>query len=264
MNKILLAFDFDNTIVDGNSDTCIFSLFPNGKVPKDLQKMYEDEEWTAFMQVIFQRLHDSQVSQDTILDCVVKLPFTPGMSQFLSTLPSNKVDLIIISDSNTEFIQKFLSDNGLSNTFETVYTNPGKFDSSGLLTISVYHSQDWCNLSAKNICKGHVLASHIAKKQEMGIKYTHIGYVGDGTNDLCPSLRLRHEDAVFARLGYSLLTKIESMKKPGSLLSISAPVHVWESGLDLMPVVTGWCESLSVDAVPGPSRLLSANTTPSS
>lgn len=38
-NKIkrLFVFDFDHTVIDCNSDTIIYDLFPGGKLPEHLQ-----------------------------------------------------------------------------------------------------------------------------------------------------------------------------------------------------------------------------------
>ena len=36
--KILFCFDFDHTIIDLNSDTEVFKLFPNQKLPEDLKR----------------------------------------------------------------------------------------------------------------------------------------------------------------------------------------------------------------------------------
>lgn len=254
MKKILMAFDFDHTIINDNCDITINVLFPGGKVPSELKNSDPKIGWTARMQSIFKHLHANNVTKEQLLDSLSGILFSPGMKQFLLKLPADKVDLIIISDANSEFIKKILCDHDMYKLFQNVYTNTAEFDNTGLLNIRVYHWQDWCDLSAKNICKGSVLEEYIEEKRSNGVEYTHIGYVGDGANDFCPSMRLRKEDGLFARVDYHLIDHIDEQKKAG--LHLTAPVHPWTDAAEIMSHVSLWCGQLEDDIVPATPRLL--------
>ncbi|KAI2525688.1 PHOSPHO2 isoform 6, partial [Pan troglodytes] len=54
--KILLVFDFDNTIIDDNSDTWIVQCAPNKKLPIELRDSYRKGFWTEFMGRVFKYL----------------------------------------------------------------------------------------------------------------------------------------------------------------------------------------------------------------
>ena len=49
-----------------------------------------------------------------------------------------------------------------------------------------------------------MLEEFLEDKMEQEITYAHVWYVGDGTNDMCPSLRLHSKDFVMPRRGYKL------------------------------------------------------------
>lgn len=51
--KVLLAFDFDHTIIGDNSDTYIAKLAPGGKIPKEIKDLYSERGWTHFMGQVF-------------------------------------------------------------------------------------------------------------------------------------------------------------------------------------------------------------------
>lgn len=144
------------------------------------------------------------------------------------------------------FIDHILNKTGYRQVFSTVYTNPAEFQDDGCLTLQPFHHQDWCQLSSVNMCKGHILEDHIsaagAKAGSHSSPYDLVVFVGDGSNDLCPSLRLRENDLVFARRGFKLankLTDAENGTKP------TARVVLWDSGLDIMNKIKETLSQLS-------------------
>lgn len=114
-----------------------------------------------------------------------------------------------------------------------MYTNPAQFDASGRLTIDGYHVQDWCKLSTVNMCKGHILDAHINDAAQHGVRYDRVAYVGDGSNDLCPALRLRPVDIVFPRKGFRLIDKIASLNVDAGVV-LAAKVVPWTNGLEIL------------------------------
>ena len=114
-----------------------------------------------------------------------------------------------------------------------MFTNPAHFDSDGQLTIERFHEQNWCQLSARNLCKGHILKEYITKRACDGVHFDRVNYVGDGSNDLCPSLRLTSRDRVFPRAGYPLHKLIPARVDSGELV---AEVYPFNSGDDVWKV----------------------------
>ncbi len=127
---------------------------------------------------------------------------------------------------------------GHKKLIKEIYTNPAVFDERGCLKISYYHDQDWCKLSTRNLCKGSILDEHIKKaRNERDITFSHVAYVGDGHNDLCPSLRLTAEDVTFPREGYTLIKEIKKLKEGELKLEegeLKCNVEPWDTGHKIM------------------------------
>lgn len=236
--KILVAFDFDHTIIDGNSDIHITHLCPSGVVPDDIKEKFSINGWTHYMGAIFEYLHSNGIQEGDLKKSILELPLTEGMEELLQFLKNELFEVIIISDSNSVFIDYAIEKYDLRNIVDKVYTNPAKYDDQGKLTIEFYHTQDWCNLSTENLCKGHILDEHVKNAKDHA-EFSHILYIGDGSNDLCPALRLYENDYVFPRKQYSLwkkLKKIGCLDNEATDLELKAKIVEWSTGKEVLDV----------------------------
>lgn len=249
--KVLLAFDFDHTLIDNNCDTYIYKLAPGGKIPDTLKALYRKDGWTHYMGEVFKYLFENGVTKEDIFKCLCEIQLTNGMEKLFNSLPKGKSECIIISDANSVFIDVILNNFGLKHHFQEVFTNPAKFNEEGCLTIEMYHHQDWCTLSTKNLCKGHILGNYIKAREKDNVAFSNIAYIGDGTNDFCPSLRLQECDLVFPRQGYSLIEYIPKMEAEQNL-KIRAPVHPWDMGKEILDQVLLCCDKCGTTQIPVP------------
>jgi len=230
VKKGLIAFDFDQTIIDANSDLVVIDMI-EGEVPEEAQKLYTEDNWTDYMQAIFKHLHDAGVKKKQFDDLLASLPFVRGLPALLKWLRESDYEIIIISDSNSYFIEHVLSTHGLSQYVTEIFTNPARFDDEGPLRIEWFHVQDSCNLSTKNMCKGQILEEYIAKRKSEQVCFRHHYYCGDGSNDFCPSLRLEEGDVTFPRVGFKLEAKLKQSD------SIKATVVPWTNGDEIMEYI---------------------------
>ena len=198
------------------------------------------------MREIFRHLHENNVSPKQILECMSEIKFSPGMIDLLTNLDKTKTEVIIISDSNSIFIDHILDVNGMKDHVSKVFTNPAQFNDLGRLELEMYHFQESCSLSTVNLCKGHILESFIEERANQNLQFSHIVYVGDGHNDFCPSLRLSEKDFVFPRKGFSLMKYIEKMEAEKGF-KIKANIHAWDSGHDIMKVLSSNIPLLSAE-----------------
>ncbi|XP_049776802.1 pyridoxal phosphate phosphatase PHOSPHO2-like [Schistocerca cancellata] len=235
---ILVAFDFDHTIADQNTDIVVRDLLPREKITDDVTKLYRSDGWTAYMQKIFFLLHENGIKPEAIEEAVEKIPVTAGVDKLLKFLHQTNNEVIIISDSNSVFIRKWLEATCLNYTVRKVFTNPAHYDDNGCLRIQMYHIQDWCELSTKNLCKGHILEEYLKEREKAGVKFHRVVYVGDGKNDLCPCLRLGHSDIAFPRCGYALAEVL-----CGGGQEINASVHTWKNGEEIMKHLSNYFNS---------------------
>ena len=231
--KHLIALDFDHSVIEDNSDVYVQQLSPGGKIPAEIEQLYRTDGWTDYMAAIFKHLHSSGVKVNDIHELMQSMLLVDGMSDLFHFCKDNNYDIIIISDSNSLFIDLILRQYELSGLVDKVFTNPASFDDQGCLTIQFYHRQDWCQLSSINLCKGHILEEYIASRANEGVTYDQVSFVGDGSNDLCPMLRLRSQDLAFVRKNFRL-EKIISRRTEQDL---KAKVIMWDNGKDILDVL---------------------------
>jgi len=223
----LLVFDFDHTVTNLNTDVEVQKLAPGGEIPasSEMRGLYSDKGWTDFMGAVFALLHENKVTQAEILSLMSGLEFTPHMTSLLEeSVRDLGATIIIISDSNSVFIEHILKERKVDHLVDRVFTNPATWNEEGKLVIQPYHHQETCTLSTKNLCKGQILEDYISSS---GASFSFVCYIGDGKNDFCPSLRLASSDLVCVRDGYSLEKYIPQMVEKGH--KIKAEVLGWKS-----------------------------------
>lgn len=93
------------------------------------------------MQSIFHLLSENNITKEQIRTAIIGIPEVQGMKALIRLLKERNFDVIMISDSNTEFIGLWNYYNKLDKLVDHVYTNPAKFNSNGMLQISGYHVQ---------------------------------------------------------------------------------------------------------------------------
>lgn len=202
MSKRLAVFDFDHTIIDGNSDVEITKLLKQKPIPKEIKELHKSDGWTAFMQAIFELLHLQGIKEESVKKLIANLSPVPGMPELIKFLSDHfNTDVIIISDSNSYFINLWIEANNLKDNVLRVFTNPAHFENE-LLNIEMFHFQDSCKLSTKNLCKGQIMEEFIEEQTDGGVLYEQTLYFGDGMNDFCPILRLKQNDLACVRKNF--------------------------------------------------------------
>ncbi|KAK2570295.1 putative phosphatase phospho2 [Acropora cervicornis] len=230
--RLLVVFDFDHTLANGNTDTWITKMLPS------LKQMISEHRksgwcWTNIMDKAFSTLHGHGITMADYIKCFESLKFIDGMKETCSFLLSKNVPTIIISDSNSYFIDHLLARDSLQDVFRDIYTNPASWDDCGCLNVEHYHKHQ-CKVCPQNLCKRKVLQEHVAQSCQT---YKHIVYVGDGHGDLCPCLALEHGDYILAREGYTLLNNLL-----GDRCDVKAEIVPWKSGFDILQLLRMLCE----------------------
>nr|CAD7255781.1 unnamed protein product [Timema shepardi] len=169
LKPLLVAFDFDHTIIDDNSDIVVRNLIPTTEIPAEVQDLYRSDGWTAYMQQIFYILHSKGITSAQIKDVINKIPVIPGLDDVMKFLHKNNSEIIVVSDSNSVFINEWLKNASLDSLINHVFTNPARFNPEGCLEIEMYHAQDWCTICTKNLCKGHILDTYIEDRKKNGV-----------------------------------------------------------------------------------------------
>ncbi|KAG0380268.1 hypothetical protein BGX24_009279 [Mortierella sp. AD032] len=231
ISKRLFVFDFDWTLIEADSD-----LWVAENLAADLAKQQEDHigkmVWTELQDLLLQRLYERGITQQDLEMTLREIPFTPEIIAALRLMKSQGAELCIISDANTFYIEYILKVHGLEGVFSKIITNPAHFDTQGRLHVKRFHGLDKephnCPLPCQpNLCKGQELQKLIDSQA-----WDQVVYMGDSTNDFCPSTRLQSSrDVVLARADLLLEKHIKL-----HLDMVKAQVIYWQSPADVLTI----------------------------
>ncbi|KAL9642014.1 hypothetical protein ABK040_004068 [Willaertia magna] len=229
-----VMFDFDNTLIDENTDTYIVEqLWPELMI--DLKNWrHSGVSWTEIMRRILNKLLTKFTIED-LTNCFKKIRMNASLVQMLKSFIQLKdqIDVYIVSDANDFFIHTILQNEGIDYTqFKFIHTNITKLNveqnTIDLTEYSIYFNDPHnCTDCPDNMCKGHIVKEIMESslKEENNCckcnNRTFI-YVGDGKNDFCGSSQLRECDYLLCRIGRSLEEKIKEF--PNKLLNT---VYYW-------------------------------------
>lgn len=240
--KTLVVFDFDYTIVDDNSDTWVIRSTPEQTLPDWLKKSYERGRWTEYMARVLTYIGDQSVQPEHMRAVMESIPFTDGMIELLTFISENKkdIDCIIISDSNSVFIDWVLHASGLKSAIDDVFTNPASIDARGYVNVRCFHAHD-CQQCPVNLCKRRVLHDFREKQAQADVHYERICYIGDGGNDFCPVRELKEGDIAMPRKGFTL-EKLLCKAISEDSEALHAKIMPWASGNEILRELTALIE----------------------
>ncbi|XWS72153.1 hypothetical protein CRYUN_Cryun02cG0015800 [Craigia yunnanensis] len=240
MAEIVVVFDFDRTIIDGDSDSWVVTEMGLSDLFHQLRSTLP---WNSLMDRMMKELHSQGKTAEDITECLKRTLLHPRIAATIKSAYELGCDLKILSDANQFFIEKILEHHGLLGCFSKIYTNPSFVD-GGRLRILPYHdstlSPHGCSLCPSNLCKGLVLDLIYASAPE-GERQNFI-YLGDGRGDYCPSLKLQDSDYVMPRKNYPLWDRIFS-----DPALVKAEVHEWSNGEELEKILLHLINTISTE-----------------
>ncbi|KAI3364809.1 hypothetical protein L3Q82_001004 [Scortum barcoo] len=234
--RFLVLFDFDETIINESSDDAVVRALPGQHLPDWLKNSYREGHYNEHMQKVLAYMAEQGVSEASIRSAVEKIPPTPGLLNLFQYLQSHKEDfeLAVVSDANMYFIETWLERAGVRHLFCKILTNPASFDATGRLLLLPFHSHS-CPCCPDNMCKQVILREYLAgrQKERGGAPFQRVFYIGDGANDICPSLALGPRDTAFPRRGFPMHRLLKEMQE-SKAAKFKANITPWGSGEDIV------------------------------
>ncbi|KAG9220693.1 hypothetical protein CCMSSC00406_0003792 [Pleurotus cornucopiae] len=222
----LVVFDFDWSMADQDTDRWIFEVL-GPDIRRKMKTLKEEIQWTDLVAQSLREIHGRGVSRAEIENALRIMPFHPAMVRAVKKMKTEgQTTFFCLSNANSVFISTILKDKGLDDLFEEVITNPAEFEPSGLLSLRRRVDPDGpqhsCTVGCSpNMCKGEELTAFLERHAP---DFDRVIYVGDGTNDFCPVLRLRSQDFIFCRKFRGLEKRIAN---EGEKLGMRCQVKYW-------------------------------------
>ncbi|KAA8541704.1 hypothetical protein F0562_022856 [Nyssa sinensis] len=232
MAGIVVVFDFDKTIIDVDSDNWVVDELGATDL---FNQLLPTMPWNSLMDRMMEELHAQGKTIENIAGVLKRVPIHPRIVPAIKSAHALGCDLMVVSDANLFFIETILNHLGLRDYFSEINTNPSFVNEEGRLRISPYHdfhsSPHGCPLCPPNMCKGLIL-ERIQASVSMEGKKKFI-YLGDGSGDFCPSLKLKEGDYLMPRKNFPLWNLICQ----NSMHTIKAEIHEWSDGEELEQIL---------------------------
>ncbi|GAB4854434.1 hypothetical protein Ancab_023017 [Ancistrocladus abbreviatus] len=226
MAETVVFFDFDKTILDCDSDEWVVESFGLTDV---FNELLPTMPFNSLMDRMMKELHRQGRTTEDIAECLKKAPLHPNIISTIKLAYASGCDLRIVSDANVFFIETILKHHGIMECFSEINTNPGFVNEEGRLEILPFVDYKTyphgCNLCPPNMCKGMIIER--IQCSALGQVKRFI-YVGDGKNDMCPSLKLSKRDCIMPRKNFQLWDLIVA-----NPTVINANIHEWSDWEDL-------------------------------
>ena len=225
MKTKLAIFDCDDTILDDPIAKHQYGFFfPNEELPQHIQDLIEKKDWDNFNLEMAADVNGLNISKNEIIETwKPKLNVIKGMDEVLRKL-SEDHDIIIVSGTCTYRIEIFFEKYQLLKLVDKIFAKPSKITDDGKIVVENIPNE-WggpCKLSKRAICKTSCIQYFIKDRA-----YEEFLYVGDGKNDLCPSLNLGANARICPRIGYPLEQLLNNY-------CIQADIVPWINGVDLL------------------------------
>ncbi|EFJ18355.1 hypothetical protein SELMODRAFT_113032 [Selaginella moellendorffii] len=224
MASSIVVFDFDWSLINCNSDTFVVEQMGASDLMRSLRRSLP---WTDLMDTMMVEIMSRGRTLAEIEASLRTIPLDSSMSRAIRAVAAAGYELQIISDANTLFIQTILDNFNLTRFFSEIHTNPASLDDHGLLRVRPYQSSEvphGCLICPPNMCKGLILDRILSSKPAEN----RVVYIGDGRGDICPSLRLKVDDHLLARVEFPLAKHIENNRE-----IFKANLHLWSSPKDI-------------------------------
>jgi pyridoxal phosphate phosphatase PHOSPHO2 len=224
--KNLVVFDFDNTILNGNTGSAPVKKFlTEGDLLKFRKMMKANRDFIDIFKECLFKFKENGVTLDKLKEVIEIVPINEGFLDLFNFFNENKqtFDVIIVTGTLNLFVKWILEKNNISDTFKEVFSQIAEVDDETLLKINLTHTHS-CQTCNTSQCKQVILKQYLEGQKT---KYDHIAYVGDGENDFCPAKLLKENDILFPRETWGLhkLLHNENLKT-----QVKSKVCLWKSG----------------------------------
>ena len=236
-HKVLLVFDFDETVSDENTCMTVYKMIGEGR--RQVWSGIQPGQWHLFMHKVFVRLQNDNVPLRQIKEVLEDVPLVNGMMELFEYIKENKhlYDCVVISNATSFIINSIVERHNFGPAIDQIYTNPTIYE-DGMLGVEPCHSHSH-GMCPPNMCKGSLLTDYIQEQRNKSVTYKMVCYVGDGGNDFCPSVQLKSTDFVFVRRGYSLEKRLAAHCESGG--TVDARVVVWDDGFEVLDRIKEEC-----------------------
>uniref|UniRef100_A0A8C0CKS1 Phosphoethanolamine/phosphocholine phosphatase 1 n=1 Tax=Balaenoptera musculus TaxID=9771 RepID=A0A8C0CKS1_BALMU len=218
--RLLLTFDFDETIVEENGDDSVVRAprRPSGCLRTCVPPSARASR-TSTCSASCSTWASRACGRGT---CAPSTRPSPCMGELLQFVAKQGAcfEVILISDANTFGVESALRAAGHHGLFRRIFSNPSGSDPWG------------CARCPASMCKHQVLSDYLRERAHDGVHLERLFYVSDGANDFFPMGLLAGGDVAFPRRRYPVHRLMQEAQK-AEPSSFHARVVPWETSIEV-------------------------------
>lgn len=151
----MLIFDFDNTLIEGDSDEWVAGQFGAGELFQEMRS--QGKPWNEAMHAVLGVLHARGVTVEQIEEALCSIAMQAETVGAIKAAHQLGCQLCILSDANSFFIHVVLNHHRLLPLFSQIHTNPSWLDSNGRLHVGSFNAS--ASLSRHPPFQNHLVSS---------------------------------------------------------------------------------------------------------
>jgi len=232
----LFIYDFDWSLADQDSDRWVLEVL-EPTIRRKMEDLEDSWQWTDLVAQSMIELHAKGFTRKQVEDALRAMPFHPAMVRAVRDTRARtepESTFFCLSNANEVYISIILEHHGITGLFKEVVTNPATWSSDLLVVrrrIPPDGPQHSCSVGCSpNMCKGEELDAFLARHGT----FDRMTYIGDGSNDFCPILRLRPQDLALVRRGRGLESRIA---KEGRSAGLVCQVQYWAGAWEVEEIL---------------------------
>ena len=232
--KHLVIFDFDQTIIDLDSEFSMVEKYAQNLYKEKNGDLYVKDHWIEFNNYIYSRIVENGYTSEDVKKYFQTLKLSPNMDILLNFLNQNKYkyETIIITGNNEQVVDIVLSSHDIKGCFDHILCNKSIPDEKNIFKIwATNEKYEHCNDDKPFLCKSLFFEDFMKDKKDC---FDKIFYIGDGKNDFCLSKKLGFNDFVFPRLNYSLY---KILFNENGKSEVKAKIIPWKNGNDIYDII---------------------------
>lgn len=224
--KDLFIFDFDHTIIEGNTYFEMLNLIPNWSQERHNDMRIKAGNWFNFCEDISKLLIKENISAEKIKENFKALNYVENFADLFNYFRTNKhkYDIMVVSGTFKIFVKWILEQKSVDDLVSEIYATDSEIENN-FMKFVFPDLLKRCPDCQFTICKKRYMNFIDLKK------YEKIHYAGDGNNDYCPMLVLGEKDYVYPRKGFELHQKLF---EGGYNKKINSNVISWENAKEIL------------------------------
>ena len=232
--KVLLVFDFDNTISDATSTYILRKEFLTDEEYEENRNAHETgNDWIKYGNDYLKLFKKHGVTLEQINKVLQRVSLTDGMKNLFDFIRENKLkyDVVLLTSTFQYAIDYLLKLHKIDDLFTEIYCVKsviGKPEDDQTIYIYERKKHD-CKDCGPCGCKNFDYNEY-CEKHDMK-QYLKTVFVCDGKNDFCLARNLKKNDVIFERKNYDLYKKLLDKKVRDE---VAAEIMDWTSGNDIV------------------------------